>query len=493
MLTAPTRAPEIKGPAGYDAGRRDTALSVQERLAEQKRREQQQAEERRVAEQEERHRQAEARRHAEFEAQQQAALRRQADRPQPERQVASQNFPIQSKVRTNSFDPGAPDDSQPYVSSLSPDAIAPSAQPSDRPQLFEPAGEVVDLTAVELQDAQAPRPGRKPLPGVQTAANNPFADDVEFGDDGEDLKGTYIPAKKPAAPKTQLAAQIPSAAPQAVQRAAPQTLAAATKMPVAPPPPAARRARALDAGVLKNAPKVMPAVPSNPVGIETLPPVPGTAVASADDHLLMQLRDFDRDSFVKQVEDLANNDAPKPGKKPARLAKGTMPPPLSKDNKAIISSPAVLAAATATPIDEDLAAITPAAGGKEFATAKIDRTPRPPPPDGTEESAFITLPFLPGDDKATADIRKELDAKVIPLLRSNPDWRVQIQAFSSPDNEVRSSARRTALSRALSVREYLMQKGIEAPRMDVRALGMETDRDPLDRIDMVFFDPASRS
>jgi hypothetical protein len=29
--------------------------------------------------------------------------------------------------------------------------------------------------------------------------------------------------------------------------------------------------------------------------------------------------------------------------------------------------------------------------------------------------------------------------------------------------------------------------------MDIRALGMETDRDPLDRIDLVFFDPAKNS
>jgi outer membrane protein OmpA-like peptidoglycan-associated protein len=168
-----------------------------------------------------------------------------------------------------------------------------------------------------------------------------------------------------------------------------------------------------------------------------------------------------------------------------------MPPALAKNNMAIVTPNMRVAAETVSPVE--LAAIEAAAGGDKFAAQKIDRTPRLPPQDGQHESAFLSVPFMPGDEKATPEIISRLESEVIPLLQQNPGWRIQIQAFSSPDNEVRSSARRTALSRALSVREYLMAKGIEAPRMDIRALGMETDRDPLDRIDLVFFDPATKS
>lgn len=520
MLTAQPRAPEIKGPEGYEAERLNGAVpSVQERLAAQKKLEAEAAARQRAAEQAARNQQAEARRSAEFQQQQAQAMRRQAENPmaQPRQPQA---FPIQSKVRTNSFDPSAGGDKA--IAS----SIAPSAVPSQRPEIYKGSGKVVDLTAVELADEKdAPRPGRKPSQSVQTVANNPFVEEpkMDYGDDGADLGGTYVPAKKPQQKVSAAAEKVPpvaatkkpdavkvaksdkaaNASPVAEQRPAfvptMQIVDAKPAVKATPPSPTARRSRALDVGVLKNAPKVMPAVPAKPVGVETLPPVPGMAIASGDDPLLMQLKDFDRDKFVQQVEALSDSNTPKPAKKPPKFAKiqspDKMPPPLAKDNKAIISTPAVLAApsVTALPKEEDLAALNPAAGGDKFASVRIDRhIPRPPPPDGSEESAFVTVPFLPGDDKATADIRKMLDEQVIPMLQSNPEWRVQIQAFASPDNDVRSSARRTALSRALSVREYLMQKGIDAPRMDVRALGMETDRDPLDRIDMVFFDPATR-
>ena len=49
----------------------------------------------------------------------------------------------------------------------------------------------------------------------------------------------------------------------------------------------------------------------------------------------------------------------------------------------------------------------------------------------------------------------------------------------------------TCLSRALTIRSYLLDKGVRAHRMDVRALGAKTDREPQDRVDLVFLDPDS--
>ena len=78
-------------------------------------------------------------------------------------------------------------------------------------------------------------------------------------------------------------------------------------------------------------------------------------------------------------------------------------------------------------------------------------------------------------------------------MKDHPNWRLQIQAFASPSGHGISSARRTSLSRALSVRSYLLDQGIRAHRLDVRALGAKTNRDPQDRVDLVFLNPESET
>jgi outer membrane protein OmpA-like peptidoglycan-associated protein len=64
--------------------------------------------------------------------------------------------------------------------------------------------------------------------------------------------------------------------------------------------------------------------------------------------------------------------------------------------------------------------------------------------------------------------------------------RLQVRGYAAGEDGSKSSARRIALSRALSVRSYLMDKGVKAKRVDVRAMGSETDRNPLDRVDLIF-------
>ena len=48
-----------------------------------------------------------------------------------------------------------------------------------------------------------------------------------------------------------------------------------------------------------------------------------------------------------------------------------------------------------------------------------------------------------------------------------------------------SKARRLSLSRALSVRTFLIENGIRSTRIDVRALGDKTTEDPVNRVDVV--------
>jgi outer membrane protein OmpA-like peptidoglycan-associated protein len=75
---------------------------------------------------------------------------------------------------------------------------------------------------------------------------------------------------------------------------------------------------------------------------------------------------------------------------------------------------------------------------------------------------------------------------IIAQMKQMPDLRLQVRAYATGEDGTNSSARRISLSRALAVRAYLMDNGIKPIRVDVRALGTETDKTPLDRVDLVF-------
>jgi outer membrane protein OmpA-like peptidoglycan-associated protein len=77
-----------------------------------------------------------------------------------------------------------------------------------------------------------------------------------------------------------------------------------------------------------------------------------------------------------------------------------------------------------------------------------------------------------------------LDALVSRLERQ-PDLRLQLKAYASGTGEMASRARRLSFSRALAVRSYLIERGVRGTRIDVRALGSDTDVAPRDRVDLV--------
>ncbi len=99
--------------------------------------------------------------------------------------------------------------------------------------------------------------------------------------------------------------------------------------------------------------------------------------------------------------------------------------------------------------------------------------------------ADLTLNFHGNSSDLTTESQKKLDI-VIRQMKDTVDGRLQVRGFATGEDGSKSSARRIALSRALMVRSYLMDKGVKPTRVDVRALGTETDRSPLDRVDLVF-------
>jgi len=70
-------------------------------------------------------------------------------------------------------------------------------------------------------------------------------------------------------------------------------------------------------------------------------------------------------------------------------------------------------------------------------------------------------------------------------LRRQPALRMLLMAYAGGESFSSGKARRLSLSRALSVRSYLIENGVRSTRIDVRALGNKTTEEPLNRVDVI--------
>ncbi len=119
-------------------------------------------------------------------------------------------------------------------------------------------------------------------------------------------------------------------------------------------------------------------------------------------------------------------------------------------------------------------------------TAPIQTAPPvPEPEDDADRNAAtrLTLVYEPQEQNLTQDHRERL--KLLLGMAAASEINIEIKAYASPDGENQSSARRISLSRALAVREFLIESGgIDAGQIFVRAMGDETQDPPLDRVDL---------
>jgi len=168
-----------------------------------------------------------------------------------------------------------------------------------------------------------------------------------------------------------------------------------------------------------------------------------------------------RPAPVKKVE-------PAPAAKPAAAPSAALTPP---------PPPPPMMAETAAKTKE-----TPAArrGGKPTAGEKAALPPagKPLAPGRAMQIVFKpTASKLPDTSKAGL---KTLAAK----LKGQPALRLQLMAYAGGESLSSGKARRLSLSRALSVRSYLIENGVRSTRIDVRALGNKTAEEPLNRVDV---------
>ncbi|MGZ9097864.1 MAG: OmpA family protein [Micavibrio sp.] len=248
--------------------------------------------------------------------------------------------------------------------------------------------------------------------------------------------------------------------------------------------------------IVKREGDKMPAIPKQKVAGEKLP-APRLSIADiAGDPLASRIVDMTPEEVAQALNDMA----PASGRDKIHLNReiATVAKPrivremgewIRKDDKKedsqirktmVSPSEDVIVAA-----DDSISRLLP----PKTPAVKIPAVPVPelaslsaiPASDGT-----TSVNFKAGEVSLTTDATGMIDSLVIEALKTSPDSRIQIVAYAAAPDGKEGTARRTSLSRALSVRSYLISQGIDATRMDVRAMGLQTDsKAAADKVDMV--------
>lgn len=119
----------------------------------------------------------------------------------------------------------------------------------------------------------------------------------------------------------------------------------------------------------------------------------------------------------------------------------------------------------------------------------------PPPPSAVAPPAVsaaepVLLGYKPGVTALPEKIQALLHERILLPLQKSEDMDIQITAYASVIDDRQNSDRRIALERALAVRDFFTGKGISQERLHIRALGKETDIEPLDRVEIILNQPS---
>jgi outer membrane protein OmpA-like peptidoglycan-associated protein len=187
-------------------------------------------------------------------------------------------------------------------------------------------------------------------------------------------------------------------------------------------------------------------------------------------------------------------------RKPAKPAVAATEPPApltaSPPTEPAVAAPAAKAApptppAMTAPTKKDAPetkvaaapAQAPAPAAAKPAPVKTEQASTPPAADATKETRAVQVIFQADVSKLPNEAKDGLSL-LSKKLKDNEALRVQLLAYAGGKDLTASKARRLSLSRALSVRSYLIENGIRSTRIDVRALGDKTTEEPANRVDV---------
>jgi len=325
----------------------------------------------------------------------------------------------------------------------------------------ESSGVIVNYDALNALGSQPAQPngGVQPAapnaPAVQGLATPPSGAPASgltvLGPDGRPV--TPIKLRKPGSSTqadNQVAAQMPPGEPSAVP--------AAVSMPERTPDAPA-------AGVNSGQ------VPEVPVVETPAPPAEEAAPAAPD-----QTAQYGEQPAPAQPAEQA----------PAQAAEQPAPAPAPEqpaEQQASKETPAPTAKAPETPPAEGEATKPeeeqPAEEAAEAPPEPDNTQPAPPIPEGGIRIVYpADLNDVPAEANAALD---DLAAQML----ADESMRVEIRCYASGTADTESKARRKSLARCLSIRQHLFDKDVRTTRMDVRALGLKSEGQPADRVDIV--------
>ncbi len=96
--------------------------------------------------------------------------------------------------------------------------------------------------------------------------------------------------------------------------------------------------------------------------------------------------------------------------------------------------------------------------------------------------AVTQVAFGATSDVLDSGAKAALDAAVAGL--KEPGGRILLRGFASGTNDTATGARRLARQRVLAVRTYLIEQGVAANLIDMRAVGMAPDAPVADGVDI---------
>jgi hypothetical protein len=135
---------------------------------------------------------------------------------------------------------------------------------------------------------------------------------------------------------------------------------------------------------------------------------------------------------------------------------------------------------------------TPPAEGEAAETQEEQPTEEaeaPPEPDNTQPAApipqgGIRIVFPTEFNDVPVEANSALDDLAAQMV-ADENMRIEIKCYASGTTDTESKARRKSLQRCINIRQYLFGKDVRTTRMDVRALGLKSEGQPADRVDIV--------
>ncbi len=152
--------------------------------------------------------------------------------------------------------------------------------------------------------------------------------------------------------------------------------------------------------------------------------------------------------------------------------------------KAPPPSPPVAAAPSPAPPKPASSKPAPAKAAPEIMPAPRQTAVVAPAPKSWGKGSTLRIAFDGGSAKLPDEAKADLEA-LARALAEDSRLRLQVKAYAAGTKDSANRARRLSLSRALSVRSYLIGQGLRSTRIDVRALGDKAEGGPADRADLL--------